>query len=120
METYTVQQGDSLSLISKKFFGDFSKVKELQELNKIANADLIHPGQKLILPEGAAEIVDAEVVDENGNKIGWRSTLGRWLPWIIVAAAAGVLSYEAAKEKKKQKASKPVNGIRKRKTSKRK
>jgi LysM repeat protein len=44
---YTVKSGDSLSLIAKRF--NVSKA-DLMKLNKIADANKIHIGQKLILP----------------------------------------------------------------------
>jgi nucleoid-associated protein YgaU len=51
--TYTVVAGDSLSKISKKFYGSPNKWKQIFEANKdvIKNPDLIHPGQKLKIPE---------------------------------------------------------------------
>lgn len=49
-ETYTVQKGDCLWNISKKFYGDGSKYKKLAEVNKIKNANLIYPGQVLTIP----------------------------------------------------------------------
>jgi nucleoid-associated protein YgaU len=51
--TYTVVAGDSLSKIAKKLYGDANKWKTIYEANKdiIKNPDLIHPGQKLNIPE---------------------------------------------------------------------
>lgn len=50
--TYTVQSGDSLSKIAKRFYGDGNKWKIIHAANsaKIPNPDLIHPGQELIIP----------------------------------------------------------------------
>lgn len=50
--TYTVQKGDCLWNIAKKYYGDGSKYVDICNANKskIQNANLIHPGQVLILP----------------------------------------------------------------------
>ena len=51
-QTYTVVAGDSLSKISKHFYGDASKWKGIWEANKeqIKNPDLIQIGQVLRIP----------------------------------------------------------------------
>lgn len=51
-KSYTVQKGDCLWNIAKKYCGDGSKYKEIAELNKdkIVNPNLIYPGQVLTLP----------------------------------------------------------------------
>ena len=51
--TYTVVSGDSLSKIAKQFYGKASLWPRIFEANKdqIKNPDLIHPGQKLRIPE---------------------------------------------------------------------
>ncbi len=50
---YVVQSGDSLSKISKKFYGDANSWKRIFEANRdtVKNPDLIHPGQVLKIPE---------------------------------------------------------------------
>jgi len=52
-KTYTVQKGDSLSKIAKRTYGDAGKWRAIFDANRdqIENADLIHPGQVLKLPE---------------------------------------------------------------------
>ncbi|MEJ7642953.1 MAG: LysM peptidoglycan-binding domain-containing protein [Chryseolinea sp.] len=49
---YVVKSGDSLSKIAKQYYGDASKWNKIFEANrdKIKNADLIQPGQKIIIP----------------------------------------------------------------------
>ena len=51
--TYTVQGGDSLSKISKQFYGDANKYMKIFEANKdkLADPDKIKPGQELVIPE---------------------------------------------------------------------
>jgi len=51
--TYTVLQGDSLSKIAKRLYGRASAWRKLFEANRdqIDDADLIHPGQVLRVPE---------------------------------------------------------------------
>ena len=109
---YTVQPGDSLSLISKKLYGDFSMVNKLVEMNKIANPNLIHPGQQLLVPDVPGAIQDAVIVDDGQATVTtstssstsiWRTQVAKWFPWIFVAAAAGVLYYSSQKKKKTAK-----------------
>jgi nucleoid-associated protein YgaU len=49
---YTVKKGDSLSKISKEFYGDYMRYPEIFEANKpmLAEVDLIYPGQVLRIP----------------------------------------------------------------------
>jgi nucleoid-associated protein YgaU len=51
--TYVVKRGDSLSKIAKAVYANANKWKLIYEANKdqIADADLIHPGQVLKIPE---------------------------------------------------------------------
>ncbi len=51
--TYVVQSGDSLSKISKKFYGNANSWKRIFEANRdiVKNPDLIQPGWKLRIPE---------------------------------------------------------------------
>ena len=50
---YIVQSGDSLSKISRKFYGDANKWKQIYEANKdvVKNPDLIQPGWRLRIPD---------------------------------------------------------------------
>ena len=50
---YVVQGGDSLSKISKKFYGDANSWRRIYDANKdvVKNPDLIQPGWKLRIPE---------------------------------------------------------------------
>ena len=50
---YVVEKGDSLSKISKMFYGDANHWKRIFDANRdvIRNADLIQPGWKLRIPE---------------------------------------------------------------------
>lgn len=49
---YVVQPGDSLSKIAKKVYNDASRWTEIFEANKdkIANPNIIRPGQELCIP----------------------------------------------------------------------
>jgi nucleoid-associated protein YgaU len=51
--TYTVQAGDSLSKISKQFYGDANKYMKIFEANKdkLADPDKVKPGQELVIPQ---------------------------------------------------------------------
>ena len=50
--TYTVQKGDTLSKISKQFYGDANKYKKIFDANKdqLKDPDKIQPGQVLRIP----------------------------------------------------------------------
>lgn len=50
--SYTVQPGDSLSMIAQRELGDAAQWRRIFEANRatITNPDLIHPGQVLTLP----------------------------------------------------------------------
>ncbi len=53
-DTYTVKSGDSLSKIAQHYYGDASAWKRIYEANKELigpNADLIHPGQRFVIPK---------------------------------------------------------------------
>jgi len=49
---YIVQKGDTLQIISKKFFGTTKKWKAIYNANRhiLKSADRIRPGQKLVIP----------------------------------------------------------------------
>jgi nucleoid-associated protein YgaU len=49
---YTIERGDSLSKIAKKFYGNAGDWKKIYEANKssIKDPDLIYPGNKIIIP----------------------------------------------------------------------
>jgi LysM repeat protein len=49
-QTYTVQRGDTLSAIAKRFYGHAGEYRRIAAANHIANPDLIHPGQQLVIP----------------------------------------------------------------------
>ena len=50
---YTIESGDSLSKIAKRFYGDAQKYPVLFEANRevIKDPDKIYPGQKIRIPE---------------------------------------------------------------------
>lgn len=51
--TYTVQSGDSLSKISKQFYGNANDYMKIFEANRdqLNDPNQIRPGQKLVIPE---------------------------------------------------------------------
>ena len=51
-QTYTVKAGDSLSKISKQFYGDANQYQRIFEANRdqLNDPDEIRPGQKLNIP----------------------------------------------------------------------
>ena len=51
-DTYTVQAGDTLSKISKQFYGDANSYMEIFNANTdiLSDPNKIQPGQKLVIP----------------------------------------------------------------------
>jgi nucleoid-associated protein YgaU len=49
-QTYTVKSGDSLSKISKLFYGDANKYMKIAKANNIPDPDKIKAGQQLKIP----------------------------------------------------------------------
>lgn len=47
---YTVVKGDTLWGIAKKFYGNGNRYPEIAKANNIANPNIIHTGQKLLIP----------------------------------------------------------------------
>lgn len=49
---HTVEKGESLSKISKHYYSDPMKYQKIFEANrdKLDNPDMIHPGQRLVIP----------------------------------------------------------------------
>lgn len=48
---YTIRKGDTLTSISKSYYGTIAKVDEICRLNGISADDIIYAGQKILLPE---------------------------------------------------------------------
>ena len=49
-QTYTVQPGDNLSKISKRFYGDPNKYPQIVKANDLEDPDKIKVGQQLLIP----------------------------------------------------------------------
>ena len=49
-QTYTVQPGDTLSKISKRFYGDPNRYPQIAKANNLENPDQIKAGQQLLIP----------------------------------------------------------------------
>ena len=49
-QTYTVRPGDTLSKISKYFYGDANRYPQIAKANHLDNPDQIKPGQQLLIP----------------------------------------------------------------------
>ncbi len=99
MATHTVQPGDSLSLISQKYFGDFSMADAIARMNNITNVDVIFPGKVLELP-----IASGEEVAKSWKKIDRLFIFGGLI-------LAGITTYIAYKNYKKSKGKKALSGV---------
>ena len=49
-QSYIIQRGDTLTGISRRYYGDASKIREICELNHLSVEEFIFPGQKILLP----------------------------------------------------------------------
>ena len=49
-QQYTIQSGDNLSKISKKFYGNANNYQKIASANGIANPDKIQAGQTITIP----------------------------------------------------------------------
>lgn len=107
-QTYTVLPGDSLSAISKKFFGDFSMTDAIAKMNGVTNQNLIYPGQLLKIPD----VADAVVITEDDEAKAKNKKTWMWILLLAAGAGAGYLYYNQKKKKgqktdpEKKKASK--------------
>lgn len=50
LKKYEVKEGDTLELISKRFYGDRSKIEEIMSINGLDNPHTIYVGKTLLLP----------------------------------------------------------------------
>ena len=53
-DTYTIKEGETLSIIAREHLGLADRWKEIYELNKdhLASQDIIYTGQRLLMPKG--------------------------------------------------------------------
>lgn len=49
-QTYTIQAGDTITGISRRYYGNTGKIDEICALNGLKPEDFIYPGQKILLP----------------------------------------------------------------------
>ncbi len=49
-QTHTIQKGEYLSALAKKYYGDPGYWKELALINRAPDSDLIFPGEEIIVP----------------------------------------------------------------------
>lgn len=48
--THTIQQGEYLSQIAKKYYGDASYWRELALINRAPDCDVVFPGEEIVIP----------------------------------------------------------------------
>lgn len=96
--TYTVQSGDTLQKIAKKFYDDFSKWKQIYEANKSviesaakkhgkgssSNGHWIYPGTKLTIPSAKNLKTEVEDYTKGGSKSN--------PPFAILSSGYGVVT----------------------------
>lgn len=102
---YTVKPGDTLSKIAGMFK---TTVPELQAINKIANVNLIYPGQMILLPKGKTEPATVEPPAEprtfigrvNTNRLPLNVRAGRGTGYKVTRQLAKGSTVELFREKK--------------------
>lgn len=47
---YVIKEGDTLAAICQKYYGNLNRMAEICEANSISDANMIMPGQKIVLP----------------------------------------------------------------------
>lgn len=47
---YVIKEGDTLADICNRYYGDLNRLADICEINGIADANMIMPGQKIVLP----------------------------------------------------------------------
>lgn len=96
--TYTVQSGDTLQKIAKKFYDDYSKSKQIYEANKSviestakkngkgssSNGHWIYPGTKLTIPNAKELKTEVEDYTKGGSKSN--------PPFAILSSGYGVVT----------------------------
>ena len=110
MSSYTVQAGDTLALIARRFLGNSLRYTELAAFNGIANPNLIRVGQVIQIPS-RDELDFVTVQSQRLPEIAIANS-GEPLPvfameeigvtasrdWIIIAGVAGLLYYSLWKK----------------------
>ncbi|MDD3339274.1 MAG: LysM peptidoglycan-binding domain-containing protein [Lachnospiraceae bacterium] len=48
--TYTIKEGDTLNVISYRYYGSIFEVADICRLNNMSPEDIIYPGEKILLP----------------------------------------------------------------------
>jgi len=51
---HKIQKGESLSLLAKRYYGDPHRWRELSLINRAPNANLVLPGEEVLVPDVAA------------------------------------------------------------------
>ena len=78
---YTVRSGDTLSGIALAQLGDARRWPELARLSGLADPDLIHPGQQIVLPDGdeAADATASAQAASVGEQLTLQLPPGWWI-----------------------------------------
>lgn len=71
--TYIVEPGDTLWSIAERFFGDGNRYKEIAELNNLADPNIIHAGQELVIQrfsgDDEEEPLPADYIVQEGDTL---------------------------------------------------
>lgn len=98
---YTVESGDSISIIARDIVGDISRWPEIAAINNLAQPYVIYPGQVLEVPDpGTIQTGPATAAPpaaRPGAAVWWKN------PWLWVGAAGLVwfLSQQFPKRKRR-------------------
>ena len=97
---YTVESGDSVSIIARDIVGDISRWPEIAAMNNLAQPYIIYPGQVLEVPDpGTIQTGPATAAPALPGAVSpwWKNP---WL-WVGAAALAWFLSQQKPRRKKR-------------------
>ena len=88
-QTYTVQSGDTLCMIAKRFYGKDSEYKKIVNANpSITNPDSIKAGQVLTIPDANAPTTEVKKTTKTSYKSGGSQ---KNAPFTILNSSNGVI-----------------------------
>jgi tetratricopeptide (TPR) repeat protein len=65
---HTVQPGESLSHIAKKYYGDYRKYKVIARFNNLDDAAMVKPGQRIMIPDDNSGVLSVKSAQDGREK----------------------------------------------------
>ncbi|MDR4508401.1 MAG: LysM peptidoglycan-binding domain-containing protein [Candidatus Brocadiaceae bacterium] len=115
---YRVQAGDTLSTMSRKFYGDLSQIEDIRQGNKDLLGDTLMVGQELVIPDiPILETIDEwKEIDKNKYKkflyrVQWDDSLYEISSKVLQDGRKWKILYEANKQEIKDIQDLPVGQV---------